>query len=101
MDEKNLKVKVMKAPPPHKRGFWEDAYLPEIMKGLRVTARHFRVNMWTHLKRLFGIKTRERGAATYQYPEERRPLSPRLRSLHRLRKREDGSPRCVACMMCE
>lgn len=101
MAKQELKVKVMKAAPPEKRTVKDDAYLPEIMKGLRVTARHFWTNLGIHIGRLFGIKVRKRGAVTYQYPEERRPLSPRLRTLHRLTKREDGSPRCVACMMCE
>jgi NADH-quinone oxidoreductase subunit I len=96
-----LKVKVMKAPAPQKRSFWEQIYLPEIMRGLSVTAKHFFENLWIHFRRLFGLKPKERGSVTYQYPEERRPFSPRVRSLHRLTKREDGSPRCVACMMCE
>lgn len=101
MADREIKVKVMKASPPPKRSFWEDAYLPEIMKGLRVTAKHFWVNLGIHILRAFGMKPKERGSVTYQYPEERRPLSPRVRTLHRLTKREDGSPRCVACMMCE
>jgi NADH-quinone oxidoreductase subunit I len=101
MGKPELKVKVMKAPPPGQRPIEEDAYLPEILKGLRVTARHFWTNLGIHIQKAFGIKVRKRGAVTYQYPEERRPLSPRLRTLHRLTKREDGSPRCVACMMCE
>jgi NADH-quinone oxidoreductase subunit I len=50
---------------------------------------------------LVGIKSAPPGAATFQYPEVRRPQSPRLRTLHRLAKRPDGTPRCVACMMCE
>ena len=76
-------------------------YLIEVLVGLWITAAHFFGNLGLHvLHTIFRIK-RARGAVTIQYPEERRPYSPRLRSLHRLVRREDGSPRCVACMMCE
>jgi NADH-quinone oxidoreductase subunit I len=75
-------------------------YLHEVLSGLGLTAAHFFRNMRLHAARALGRKD-ARGAVTIQYPEERRPYSPRLRSLHRLVRREDGSPRCVACMMCE
>ena len=75
-------------------------YLREVLSGLALTAAHFFRNMGQHAARAFG-RTDAQGAVTIQYPEERRPYSPRLRSLHRLVRREDGSPRCVACMMCE
>ena len=75
-------------------------YLIEVVQGLVLTSRHFFHNMGKHLAHAFGRKD-ARGAVTIQYPEERRPYSPRLRTLHRLVRREDGSPRCVACMMCE
>jgi len=75
-------------------------YLVEVLSGLALTAAHFFRNMGLHTAHALGRKT-ARGAVTIQYPEERRPYSPRLRSLHRLVRREDGSPRCVACMMCE
>jgi NADH-quinone oxidoreductase subunit I len=69
-------------------------YVVEVLGGLAVTAGHFFRNLGRWL-------TGRKGAVTYQWPEERRPLAPRLRSLHRLVRRADGSPRCVACMMCE
>jgi NADH-quinone oxidoreductase subunit I len=72
----------------------------ELLRGAGITARHFFVNMTFHTLRLFGIKTRRRGAVTIQYPEERKELSPRHRSLHRIRPRGDGRPSCVACMLC-
>jgi NADH-quinone oxidoreductase subunit I len=75
-------------------------YVREVLEGLALTGAHFFRNMGRHLARSLG-NADARGAVTIQYPEERRAYSPRLRSLHRLVRREDGSPRCVACMMCE
>ena len=72
----------------------------EIIRGAAITARHFFVNMTFHTLRLFGVKTKRRGAVTIQYPEVRKALSPRHHSLHRLRPRSDGRPSCVACMLC-
>lgn len=79
----------------------ERLYIREVAAGLWLTAWRFFRNLSLHVASLVGMAGQQRGAETYQYPEERRPLAPRLRTLHRLTKREDGSPRCVACMMCE
>ncbi len=71
-----------------------------LLKGAWITARHFLVNMTFHSLALFGVRTRRRGAETIQYPEQRKPLAARHRSLHRIVAREDGRPRCVACLLC-
>lgn len=84
------------------RDLHERLYLPELVRGLVVTTRHF-------LRNLFGERDRNtevvdrRGTAlvsTVQYPEERVPYPHGYRGLHRLVPREDGKPRCVACYMC-
>jgi len=54
-----------------------------------------------HILHQFGLFKSHRAAVTFQYPEEQRPLAFRTRTRHRLMKRDDGSPRCVACMLCE
>jgi NADH-quinone oxidoreductase subunit I len=77
------------------------AYFPGLLAGTWVTARHFFANLTRHVLGLVYPPARRRASVTIQYPEQHRPLSPRLRTLHRLTKRADGSPRCVACMMCE
>jgi NADH-quinone oxidoreductase subunit I len=81
--------------------FWENTYLPTLISGVYLTSKHFFYNITFHILHLFGLYKEIPGAVTYQYPEKPRPLSHRLRTRHRLTKREDGSPRCVACMMCE
>ncbi|MFQ6082446.1 MAG: NuoI/complex I 23 kDa subunit family protein [Candidatus Aminicenantia bacterium] len=75
-------------------------YFLEILKGIWITSRHFGVNLFFHLLNLLGLKTKRKGAVTFQYPEQRKPLSHRHRSLHRLMTRENGEPRCVACFLC-
>lgn len=72
-----------------KRGLWEQLYLPEIVRGVGITLKHFFLNT-------FG----SREIVTVRYPEEKREYPPRFRGVHRLMKRADGSARCVACMMC-
>lgn len=75
-------------------------YFIEIIKGALITIRHFVVNMHFHIMKLLHIRTKRKGAVTIQYPEERKEIATRHRSLHRLMKRDNGKPRCVACMLC-
>jgi NADH-quinone oxidoreductase subunit I len=64
-------------------------YLPEVLRGLGITMRHFFANV-------FGRKY----TVTVEYPEQKAKYPERFRGLHRLMHREDGAVRCVACMLC-
>jgi NADH-quinone oxidoreductase subunit I len=74
------------------RTFVEQAYIPEIVKGLGVTMKHFFKNTFS--------KRENTEIVTIMYPEERRVYPERFRGVHRLTHRADGSPRCVACLCC-
>lgn len=93
-----IKTKVIKRP---KLTFWQEIYIPEILKGMGITAGHFWKNIFFHSMHRLGLFKAIRAAVTILYPEEKRHFASRLRTRHRLTKRDDGSPRCVACMMCE
>jgi len=67
----------------------ESTYITEIILGLFVTLRHT-------LKNLFNI----RKMPVIDYPNTEKVIPSGYRGLHRLTKRENGDPRCVACMMC-
>ena len=93
-----MAVKVVKR---HTPTFWEKIYIPQILCGLKITSIHFFRNLFLHTAHLFGLMKDRSAAATIQYPEEQRPLMSRYRSRHRLTQRDDGTPRCVGCMLCE
>ena len=75
-------------------------FLFEFLRGLWITTKHFWVNIFFNFLKLIGFKIKDKGSVTIQYPEEKKEIAGRHRSLHRILTREDGSPRCVACMLC-
>jgi NADH-quinone oxidoreductase subunit I len=77
-----------------KLGWLERSYVPMLVKGLAVTARHF-------FRNLRGFATGRRSDFVVQYPEERVDHPDAFRGMPVLVAREDGSPRCVACGLCE
>jgi NADH-quinone oxidoreductase subunit I len=79
-----------KVPRPTRPSIGRSIYLIEVVKGLSITIRHLVRNVF-HQSRM----------PTLAYPEIRRRLGERFRGRHRLMKREDGTPKCVACMCCE
>ncbi|RMG61324.1 MAG: NADH-quinone oxidoreductase subunit I [Deltaproteobacteria bacterium] len=82
-------IRVKKVSRPKEIPLTEKLYLVEIAKGLAVTMNHFLKNL-----------TNPRSIPTIDYPEVKRPVPPRFRGRHRLTKRPDGTPKCVACYCC-
>ncbi|NDY41472.1 NADH-quinone oxidoreductase subunit I [Dissulfurirhabdus thermomarina] len=73
----------------------ERVYLVEILKGLGITLRHFLANFAASLKP--GPHT---VPTTWQYPEDRREISPVFRGAHMLLLDEQGREKCIGCGMC-
>jgi NADH-quinone oxidoreductase subunit I len=68
---------------------WEKLYFVEIFKGMKITFGHG----WKSL-------TEAKHFPVLNYPDEAPNLPRDYRARHRLMKRPDGTPRCVACFMC-
>jgi NADH-quinone oxidoreductase subunit I len=80
--------------------FAERLYLPEVLRGIGVTTRHFVRNLSLHTLHLFGLAKDRQAAVTTQYPEERKVYSDGYRGAHRLTLKPDGAVRCTACFLC-
>jgi NADH-quinone oxidoreductase subunit I len=79
------------------------SYLPEVVRGVAVTMKHFFENTRDMVrgKRPDPVLDRfDDGITTISYPEQKRPYPERFRGVHRLTTRTDGSMRCVACLCC-
>ncbi|MGE5189719.1 MAG: NuoI/complex I 23 kDa subunit family protein [Gemmatimonadota bacterium] len=87
-----MTIGVTKVARPRTMSASEGLYLVEIVKGLGVTMGH--------LLRNFVHQTDKEYIPTFEYPEERRVMPARFRGRHRLMKRPNGTPRCVACYCC-
>ena len=80
----------------------ERTYVPEILKGIALTTKHF-------LRNLFGERdpnpnvVDRKGLSTIttvNYPEEKFPMFPRYRGKQVLMRDENGLEKCVACGLC-
>jgi NADH-quinone oxidoreductase subunit I len=81
------KIKVV---PRYGEKFKDKLYIPAIIEGMKITAKH-----------LFSNVNDMKAVDVLEYPEEQpQDIGERYRGLHRLTKRDDGSVRCVACYMC-
>ncbi len=72
-----------------KLNFWERLYIPAVIGGFKVTARHF-------IKSVF-----KRQPVTMQYPEERWVVPEGYRGAPYLVKDQEGNTKCVSCQLCE
>lgn len=94
---------VGKPVPRPERTAMTQSFVPEIIKGLGSTMRHFFKNtkeVALGQRNDPVLEQYDDGVTTISYPEQKRPYPERFRGLHRLTLRADGAPRCVACLCC-
>lgn len=78
---------------------WERLYLPEIIRGMVITSRHFFRNMIGFIPGL-RPEGKKRRIFTVYYPEEKFDIPIAFRGMPVLVE-ENGEERCVACGLCE
>jgi len=71
-----------------------DSRKPGLFKQVMDDIGAFAIGMKTTFKHL-GKKP-----VTQQYPEQKRPMSPRYRGLHKLLRYDNGMEKCIGCSLC-
>jgi NADH-quinone oxidoreductase subunit I len=77
---------------------WERLYVPEIIRGMTITTKHFVINMFGFV---IHPKGKKRSIMTVYYPEEKVTLPAAYRGRPVLVAKADGLAKCVACGLCE
>jgi len=80
--------------------FLERIYVVAVVQGVMLTFGRLLRNFSLHLLHLIGVAKDVRAAATYQYPNERRPYPARYRGRHRLTLYQNGEIKCTSCFLC-
>jgi len=83
-----------------KMTWWERLYIPEVIRGMLITSRHFFKNLIGFVPFFLGKKD-EREIFTIYYPEEQREYPVAYRGRPVLALNEHNRPNCVACGLCE
>ncbi|MBI5428770.1 MAG: NADH-quinone oxidoreductase subunit I [Nitrospinae bacterium] len=83
-----------------KMTWWERIYLPEILRGMYITSRHFFLNLFGFIPFFLGTSKRRKIFTVY-YPEETVKYPAAYRGRPVLAINEQGRPNCVACGLCE
>src|SRR3954466_10053700 len=78
----------------NKLSFWERLYLPAILGGIKVTARHFG-------RTLFKGKLAANELSGGFYPEKKWTVAEGYRGAPYLVKDPEGNTKCVSCQLCE
>ncbi len=80
--------------------WWERIYIPEILRGMYITSRHFFLNLFGFIPYFLG-KAKNRTIFTVYYPEQivEYPVAYRGRPV--LAVNENDRLNCVACGLCE
>jgi NADH-quinone oxidoreductase subunit I len=80
--------------------FLERMYIPYMLAGMWIAARHLAINMLGFFAEILSGRS-SRKVMTVFYPEEQPVIPPAYRGRPVLVLRDDGLEKCVACGLCE